>query len=373
MKKGKQEQVTITSKKSGMVAKSEDYSKLSERHTYCLPCEIEEMEEEINLIYDTRHVKSFVLLKKDDKLRQILVLRNVYILEELRQEYDFSMAPENLYYDLKGNVYILHKDLISKDYSEKQNHFLEEYKSLIGATLQQRYSYEDYLKGGQSLLKKESFLKEIYEMDAVEGIMTHLENYYDEILEQKEKHNIEVKRSAYRNKNICIVIFSILSAVLIGILCYVYLYKLKEQDTIIEIYGDYLMEDYVSIIDESQKINISNLNGKQKYVLAVAYVKGENLTAEQKNNILNSILLGGDEKIMDYWIYLGKGNVSEAENIALQYSNDEMLLYAYLKEKQMLESNTELTGEEKSAALSELQNKIDALADTYTTEEEANE
>ena len=108
-------------------------------------------------------------------------------------------------------------------------------------------------------------------------------------------------------------------------------------------------------------------------MLAVAYIKCEDLTAEQKNNILDRLVPDGDERVMEYWICLGRENVEEAENIAMQCSDNEMLLYAYLKEKQLLELNTEMSGEEKGAALENLQNKIDSLAEQYTTEEDENE
>lgn len=54
----------------------------------------------------------------------------------------------------------------------------------------------------------------------------------------------------------------------------------------------------------------------------------------------------------------------------MQKSDDELLLYAYMTEKAILEKNTEISGEEKAARLSELEKKIEELSKQYETEDE---
>lgn len=362
--------VTIVVKKSSMVVREGEYSRLSEKQDGFLACDIEEMEEELQFTYNTRHVKPLSELRKDDKLKQMVVLGNIKDVRALRSQYSFSMDPDNLYYDMKGNVYVMHKDIVSKDYSGKQEHFIEEYKSLIGYVMQRRYGYEDYLEGGQALLRKDKFLNKIYEAETVDDLLVILETQYDNIVEDRNIRYIEVKRATHKNRSIYIVLSSLMITILLGGLFYLYFYKIEEQSNMLEVYGDYLVEDYVALIDASQTIRIENLDSRQKYVLAVAYVKSEDLTAEQKDNILTLLLPEGDEQILGYWIALGRGNLEEAENIAMQRSDNELLLYAYLKEKQQLEENTELTGTQKNEAITELQNKIDSLAEQYSVEEE---
>ncbi len=362
--------VTIVVKKSSMVVREGEYSRLCEKQDGFLACDIEEMEEELQFTYNTHHVKPLRELRKDDKLKQMVVLGNIKDIQALRSRYSFSMDPDNLYYDMKGNVYVMHRDIVSKDYSGKQEHFIEEYKSLIGYVMQRRYGYEDYLEGGQSLLKKDKFLNKIYEAETVDDLLVILETQYDNIMEDRNIRYIDVKRATHKHRSIYIVLSSIMITILLGGLLYLYFYKVEEQSNMLDVYGDYLVEDYVALIDASETIRVENLDSRQKYVLAVAYVKSEDLTAEQKDNILTLLLPEGDEQILEYWIALGRGNVGEAENIAMQRSDDELLLYAYLKEKQQLEGNTELTGTQKNEAITELQNKIDSLAEQYSVEEE---
>lgn len=367
--KNRNDVITLVVKKSNMVARDGEYSKLRENKEGFLACDIEEMEEEVKFTYDIRHVKSFRHLRKDDKLKQMVVLTNVKDVNVLRTQYSFSMNPDNLYYDIKGNVYVMHKDIVSRDYTGRQEHFIEEYKSLIGYVLQRHYEYEDYLKGGQALLKKDKFLNEIYIAETIEDLALILEKQYDNILEDRNGHYMEVNRTKYRRKNIYLMFSFLLIVVLFAELFYLYFCKIEEQNYMLAVYGNYLVEDYVALIEASEMLQIENLDSRQKYVLAVAYVKSEDLTSKQKDNILNHLLPEGNDQLLEYWIVLGRGQVEEAENIAMQCSDDELLLYAYLKEKKQLEDNTELAGAEKNKAITELQSKIDSLAEQYTTEE----
>ena len=128
---------------------------------------------------------------------------------------------------------------------------------------------------------------------------------------------------------------------------------------------DFLKGDYIQVIDDLAGLSMQDLFYDQKYILSVAYVNTESLTGEQKINILEKIPINGDEKLMEYWIYIGRLIPLEAENIAMQKSDDELLLYAYMLEKDLTETDTEMTGEEKAAKLTELEGKISKLAEKY--------
>ena len=90
-------------------------------------------------------------------------------------------------------------------------------------------------------------------------------------------------------------------------------------------------------------------------------MKCENLTEEQKTNILTAVEIQGNEKILDYWISIGRLDIESSKNIAQQISDDQLLVYAYLKEKYILEADTDLSGDEKTARLKTLDDQIQAL------------
>ena len=133
--------------------------------------------------------------------------------------------------------------------------------------------------------------------------------------------------------------------------------------------------NYSGVIEDFEKTDMSRLSVYDKYILAYSYIQCENLTEEQKKNINSALSLDTNEKILDYWIALGRLEVSEAENIAQQVSDNDLLLYAYLKEKNMLETDTEISGSEKEERMEELDSKIERLleGDEDETEEETTE
>ena len=108
----------------------------------------------------------------------------------------------------------------------------------------------------------------------------------------------------------------------------------------------------------------------QKYILANSYVRSENLTQQQKENIISNLSLKETPARLEYWIYLGRNDISEAIDIAMQQSDDEMLLYAYMKQKSMIETDSSLSGEEKTQDLEKIAQKMQPLMEKYDTEEE---
>jgi len=60
--------------------------------------------------------------------------------------------------------------------------------------------------------------------------------------------------------------------------------------------------------------------------------------------------------------------MSTAEDLAKALSDDQLLVYGYMKELNWLESDMSISGEEKQQRMSELQNSIKELGEKYTTE-----
>ena len=75
----------------------------------------------------------------------------------------------------------------------------------------------------------------------------------------------------------------------------------------------YLQTDYVGVIDDLSGISLRQLKPYQRYILALSYVKSENLSEEQKGNILSALDIRGNPKLLEYWINYGRSKLSEAE------------------------------------------------------------
>lgn len=345
-----------------------DYKKMTYENDRLLACSIEEQAESLKITYDIQNYRHFPDIRKCSKQERLRMLIDAGRLISMREEYSFVLTPDNLYYDENARVYIKSRDVYRRG-EIREEHFTEEYKALIGYAMQNRYSYEDYLEGGNDLFAKNIFLKKIAPLENVEAIMDLLEDEYQELSEDIRIKKLVVNKKGYILSRIYIVLSILLiiagaSEIVLESFINRPVLEAKLQAEI-----DFVRGDYVRLISDLSELSMQQLSYDQKYILSVAYVSMENLTAEQKQNILEKLPINGDEKLMEYWIYIGRLEPLEAENIALQRSDDELLLYAYMLDKNLTESDTQMQGTEKAAKLAELEGKIAGIAKKYETEE----
>lgn len=360
----------ITIRKSAMAASDEyDYKKITYPRNGFLDCEIQEKKEEIIIAYKVKNLFSMTNIRMEKKEVRLSVLIDVLQLYQCRESFVFSLHPDNLYYDMHQRVYVMERDVYPRGEVFHHTEFLNQIKALIGYSMQGRFAFEDYLEGGEKLFIKNNFLKQFYQISELEQIEELLLDEYRTVKEEAETKKVLVNKSVHQKNTIFLSLTIIAFLGACGMLAYQYFWSEPYNRAVMEADNAYLESDYVGIIDALETIEIARMDIHQKYILAVSYIRGEDLTDSQKNNILPTLSLSGTEKQIDYWIYLGRLNVAEAQNIALQISDDQLLLYAYLKEKLLIETNTELTGEEKLSALSAVESKIEPLAEKYKIEE----
>lgn len=348
---------------------SYDYKKLVYPNIKLLPLELKEEKEILRAQYDLTGCTSFTEIKKTGRQDKLRILLDVAELLDLRKDYSFTIKPENLYYDRNYRVHVMDRDIYRRGETDADS-FLEEYKALIGYTLQKKYSFSDYYEGGKDLFSKNKLLKPIGSMETLEEITDYLETEYTEVTNDIQENKQLVNKSSHTAGLFYIVLSTILLLAGIGYISY---YSFMEKPVLsakLQAETDFIKGDYIQVVDDLEELQMEKLAYDQKYILSVSYVKTESLTVEQKENILKKLPVNGDEKLMEYWIHIGRRNPIEAENIAMQKSDDELLLYAYMQEKDTVETDTEMTGEEKAAKLSTLEGKIKELSEKYLTEEE---
>lgn len=345
-----------------------DYGRLIKPSGYLVPAEYEETEEGLRFKFEIDDLIPFTELAKEENLRKYAVLLKTMELKELCKEFEFSMNPDNLYYSLTGEVRVLVRDLADlEDIREEQ--FLKKYKALLGAVLQKKYSYEDYLEGGESLLKKKKLTMPFYEAETEEEVREILrertKTEHEKLLYEKQI----VYKKPQRLLKTAVVVLSILTAAGIAFAGW-YEGRLRPYETAVRsAMNAYVDKNYVALIDAMKPVGIGHMDRYQKYILAQSYVNSENLSTEQKETILSTLTVNQNEKIFEYWIYIGRQNASEAENLAMQLSDDELLLYAYLMDKSIVQTDTKMDGEEKKSRLEELDRKIEEYTKKMTVEE----
>lgn len=370
------ENITKRIRKANMSAQDRyDWGKMIFPQEKCLQSSYEEEKEELIFFYDTEGYKPFVQIKKERREEAMINLLDCGNLIEVCRNYKVELRPENLYYDIHNQVFVMYRDVYGKGEEFDEEEFLKQYKALTGFVLQDKYNYEDYYDGGMELLQKDKFLELIAKADTVEEIEKCLLEEYERLIAEHRETKIEIDKKKYKRKKTALAVTSILLVLALAFSGYELFWMKPYERAVIKAQRDYLKINYSGVIEDFEKTDMSRLSVYDKYILAYSYIQCENLTEEQKKNINSALSLDTNEKILDYWIALGRLEVSEAENIAQQVSDNDLLLYAYLKEKNMLETDTEISGSEKEERMEELDSKIERLleGDEDETEEETTE
>ncbi len=341
-----------------------EYRILEMKQDKFIDCNIVEQDEELEIHYDVSGVKNAQAIRKEKYVDQLLFLIDIASLHNEYLQFLFSLQPDNLYFDIYNKAKICHRDMRCDNSSDT---FLVEYKALVGYTLQKKYSFEDYLQGGLSLLSKEKLGAKVFEAKTIEEVKEVLLSEYKKV-KKASVGNVDIashKLSWMKRYCVITVIFFIVG--ILGASAY-YFKVAQKREALVGGYEAYIISDYISVIDSMRTLNVTSMNNHALYILSTSYVKAENLTDEQKENILLEIDVNNNSKILQYWVYLGRNDAKSAENCAKQLSREDLLLYAYMKEKLLLEKNTEISGDVKEKRLDELDTLISEISDKYTEE-----
>lgn len=360
------EMLTEKVKKSQLHAKSNyDFHKLRSAGEHFLPMNWEEDAETVSFQYEIGRMTSFSEIRKEDKVVIFNILMQIAKFETDREDYSFSIEPANLFYNSNGQVCIKQRDLTV----ECEENFTLEYKALIACALTGEYTFKDYLEGGEDLLKKNKAVKQFFELSDTEEIVEHLEQLKKEYLERQKKRKVSVNRVGNRILKISAVFLLILTIVLGTYSGIQYFDTIPYLTAVTAADNAYIENNNIALIDALKSVEVERMDKHQKYILARAYLQSENLSDEQKKNVLEKLTLTANEKELEYWILLGRLDVTSAEDLALQLSDDELLLYAYMKEKAQIQADTAISGTEKEQRIQEVQSKIDSLAKKYDLED----
>lgn len=367
----KQEKVV---RKAEMAAQSSyDWGRLAFSRKGFLESTFEEKKEEIIFTYDTEGYRSFENIKEEQREQILINLMDCMNLMEVCRKYKISFHPENIYYDIHNQVAVMFRDVYGRGEIFEEEDFLNQYKALIGFALQDKYSFEDYYDGGMELLKKDKFLEKISEKNSGDEIRECLLEEYERLVEERRTKKIEIDAGKYHRTKMTLRIVTGLFVLAAAFLGYFLIWERPYQKAVITAEENYLRVNYSGVIEAYKEVDSSRFSVYDKYVLANAYIQSESLTDEQKKNIMSALSLDTNEKVLDYWIAMGRLDTEEAENIAQQVSNSDLLLYAYLKEKNMLETDTEIAGEEKSERLEKIESKIEELSNQQEEEDSSDD
>lgn len=351
-------------KKSELCAKDcYDFNRLALADEYFIPFTWEEEKESVVFHYNIEELQPFAEIRKEDGLTIYRLLIGLADIEKYWDKFSFSLEPDNLFYNENGKICIKKRDLYQETVA-----FPQCYKALTACVLTNQYGYMDFLEGGDNLLKKDAGIQKLYELKTGGEIRQYLVEKKEKLLDYRKNKLCYVKRNVYRRIKVMCGILFMLTVGFGAYAGYQYFYNVPYLETVCAAGNAYIENDDLKLIETLKVLDVDDMELQQKYTLARAYVQSESLSTEQKDNILSRLTLSSNQKELDYWICLGRKDVEQAKNLAMQLSDDELLLYAYMKEKAQVEDDITIDGTQKQARLNDIQSQIEKLAKQYEEE-----
>lgn len=346
-----------------------EYKKLESRNAFLIPCLISEEEEELCFRYNLEGLKEYENIEQDDWENKYQFLINFSKLEKLIEEYKISFRSENIYYDENYLPLIKQRDVY--DAGERkipQEKFLEIYKCYIGGMFQKKYKVNDLLEAGDELLAKNKSYGEFKELSSVEEIAALLRQKKQDKVIQKRNFEIHINKKSYNQQKVFGRIFSAVLIIIVIFTGYQTLVVGPQKDAVITANQAYIKKDYVNCIDALSKMDTEELDKSTKYLLAVSYTQAEAFKKEELSQIISALSPESNEKELDYWIYIGRQQLEDAQDAAISLSNDKLLIYAYMKEFSVVQSDTKISGQDKKNRLDQLEAEIEQLANKYQSQ-----
>ncbi len=360
----------IVVKKSDINAKIEfDYKKLERLPDPFIKAKYEENGEDVRITFDMSNLKNVTQLKNEKSEKKYRFLVNLKVLEENLKKYKFSMNPNNIYYDENFIPKVKMRDLYTSEELRhlQENHmsFVNVYKCYIGGILGNNYTIEQILQSGVNILKDEKSFERFFKCQSVNELGNELKNRYHGIEEKERKTKVLVSKRFHYVITTVAITSLVLFIVSTGLFIWTNFFKLRKSQIVVSAMESYIEEDYVQCIDDLKTLSVNSMDKKTKYILATSYAKTENLKKKEIEKIVSRIDVKSDDRELEYWIYLGRLDCKKSEDLAKSMSDDKLLIYAYMKEKSVLEQDSVKSGSKKQERIEELDDNIKKIGDKY--------
>lgn len=238
--------------------------------------------------------------------------------------------------------------------------FLMTYKALIVSILRPKLDFELLVNGIAAI--SDSLVQDIVACESYDDVVKYIHEAYDKAYQEEKKKKIDVSKLTWRILSIGIGIFSVATITLGVLAAYYHFWSNPIQKATINAQSHFINKQYDSVADDLQGVAVNRLSKEAKFVLASAYVRLDNLSEEQKSSVLNTITPSSEDNLLDYWIYLGKGDYKKSLDLAQNIGDDQLTLHAYTNLYEQTREDKNMNGAEKQKKLGEYRKEIEELS-----------
>ncbi len=339
-------------------------------NAHLVPCALKQGKDGFTLTFDTEGLVPFTMMREVEEATEIYrALANIAAFQSLQQEYAFILSPDNLMIDIN-----LVPRILERDAEDGPQPFVEMYKALIGTTVLPTYTYQDFLNGGEDFYGKNQFLASIRDLKTVEEIETTLLDKYFACRERDQKKLVRVRKSTLKFSRIFMPILALLTVLALVAAGWLFFYRFPFDEAVTAAYAFYEQYDYYNVQKQLAPYTLEQIPYDVKYILARSYIYTDAILEQQyRENVLETIDTNTDERQLNYWIEVGREQYRNAIDYAEQLQDDPLLLYALVLYRDWTEKDTELSGADKTALLTELDARIKQMDEAKKAREKAEE
>ncbi len=300
------------------------------------------------------------ILRTNTRLDKLQLAQTISLLLDTMNGFQIPfMHPALLFLDGE-TIQVMHCGLLDclvpKSYDTQL--LLQNYRALILSIFNKKLPYEKLIKG--SIGQNDTFSIAIHKCKSVDEINTFIcEQLRIEKDKVRKTKSLVPKRSyiLYRTVGIFGIVIAILAS---GFWYYNERQKTRQGD-IIAAQTSFLTNNYARTQSDLSSYTLASLPKSARYVLAVSAIQLTDLTAKQKQAILNTISVKSDDNSLNYWVSMGRGNFEDALDLAQNLGDDQLTLLAYTDLYQATRINNKMNGAKKQKLLEEYTKKIDEL------------
>lgn len=306
-------------------------------------------------------MKEFSNLKKQENYQKLHVLKNISkIIDNRNQGYTYILNPANIFYDSNNIPSVLYVGYVNLllPFKQEESDLVFQYKCLVTYLFDDKYSFSGLYNGGLEILKKTTFLNEIYEASSIIEIQDILEAAFKKERDVYFSHNSIVNKSKYNILKFTSIIAIIAFAISLVFTVIAYFNILPFNKQMNEASYQYVSNNYGKVISTLKDENPNSLPQAQKYMLAYSYIKGEIMNEKSKNSAIAAISTKSDASYLLFWIYIGRANYEKASDIAKELNDLKLEYHASYRAIEIIKQDKNLSGAQKQELLSKYEEQL---------------
>ena len=338
---------------------------------------------EIVMTDDELIIKTFIpetykrfgaLQKEDERSRWIFAHQLVEkVTAHPYPRLNIVVCPENIMYDPGMTPYFMHYGVMKSlpPFEEDDTRIWLETKAAVAAAVDGSRTFDEYVNFHETLVLGTS-AAEIMSMVDHQSLLGFIKEQLD-LLEEKEATYVQLPKKKWKMSKIFLIGLTVLLVPALIFTFYTFIYEKPRNEAYLLSHEHYLAKKYSEVVTILSPHSVKKMPYVVLYELAHSSVINEELTEEQKKNVLNNITLQTDAMYLRYWIYIGRGEAEKAIDLARLMEDGEIITYGLYKRREEIQAEPNLSGEEKEQMLKEIDDEVGEYERLMKENEEAEE